>query len=118
MRPALIAAITALCIASATATNAVQEAMTLKAWRNAPERNAYLQGVRDGLLAYNAALALRHAEPEPEFCLPSGYDLSVEKAEELMLPGEPEDPVPLLMLFALRAERPCPPKFFDPAPWR
>jgi hypothetical protein len=47
----------------------------------------YLQGVRDGLLAYNRQLETdttsRRGGSKPYFCLPPDFDLTIDKAEKL-----------------------------------
>ena len=47
----------------------------------------YLQGVRDGLLAYNHQLesdTSRRASGKSYFCLPANFDLTIDKAEKLV----------------------------------
>jgi hypothetical protein len=46
----------------------------------------YLQGVRDGLLAYNRQLETdtsRRGGGKPYFCLPRDFDLTIDKTEKL-----------------------------------
>jgi hypothetical protein len=46
----------------------------------------YLQGVRDGLLAYNRQLETdtsRRGGSKPYFCLPANFDLTIDKIEKL-----------------------------------
>ena len=79
----LIAGITAVCtISTANAEmNRIEKSQQLK-----KIHKMYLQGVRDGLLAYNRQLETdtsKRGGSKPYFCLPSGVDLTIEKTEKL-----------------------------------
>jgi hypothetical protein len=79
----LIAAITAVCtISTANAEmNRIEKSQQLR-----KIHKMYLQGVRDGLLAYNRQLETdtsKRGGSKPYFCLPSGVDLTIEKTEKL-----------------------------------
>ena len=79
----LIAAITAVCMASSAnaAMNRIEKGQQLKKLHK-----MYLQGVRDGLLAYNRQLETdtsRRGGGKPYFCLPRDFDLTIDKTEKL-----------------------------------
>jgi hypothetical protein len=79
----LIAAITAVCMASSAnaAMNRIEKGQQLKKLHR-----MYLQGVRDGLLAYNRQLETdtsRRGGGKPYFCLPRDFDLTIDKTEKL-----------------------------------
>ena len=79
----LIAAITAVCMASSAnaAMNRIEKGQQLKKLHK-----MYLQGVRDGLLAYNRQLETdtsRRGGGKPYFCLPPDFDLTIDKTEKL-----------------------------------
>ncbi len=82
-RMLLITTIAALCmVSSATAAmNRIEKSQQLK-----KIHRMYLQGVRDGLLAYNRQLEAdtsRRGGSKPYFCLPANFDLSIDKTEKL-----------------------------------
>jgi len=79
----LITAIAAVCMASTAdaAMNRIEKSQQLK-----KIHKMYLQGVRDGLLAYNRQLETdtsRRGGAKPYFCLPPGFDLTIDKTEKL-----------------------------------
>jgi hypothetical protein len=79
----LIAAITAVCMISSAnaAMNRIEKGQQLKKLHK-----MYLQGVRDGLLAYNRQLETdmsRRGGSKPYFCLPANFDLTIDKTEKL-----------------------------------
>ena len=78
----LIAAITAVCMVSSAnaAMNRIEKGQQLKKLHK-----MYLQGVRDGLLAYNRQLETntsRRGGGKPYFCLPRDFDLTIDKTGE------------------------------------
>jgi hypothetical protein len=80
----LIAAIAAVCMVSDAnaAMNRIEKSQQMKKLHR-----MYLQGLRDGLLAYNRQLesdTSRHASGKPYFCLPPNFDLTIDKAEKLV----------------------------------
>jgi len=84
MNRMLIVAVTIVCMASSAnaAMNRIEKSQQLKKLHN-----MYLQGVRDGLLTYNRQLetdASRRGGSKLYFCLPSGYDLTIDKIEKLV----------------------------------
>src|SRR4029077_16385253 len=79
----LIAAITAVCMASSAnaAMNRIEKSQQLKKLHK-----MYLQGVRDGLLAYNRQFQTdtsRRGGSKPYFCFPANFDLTIDKTEKL-----------------------------------
>jgi hypothetical protein len=79
----LIAAITAVCVVSRAnaAMNRIEKSQQMK-----KVHKMYLQGVRDGLLAYNRQLGTetsRRGGSKPYFCLPPDFDLTIDKTEKL-----------------------------------
>lgn len=79
----LITAIAAVCMASTSdaAMNRIEKSQQLK-----KIHKMYLQGVRDGLLAYNRQLETdtsRRGGTKPYFCLPPSFDLTIDKTEKL-----------------------------------
>jgi hypothetical protein len=79
----LIAAVVAVCVVSTAdaAMNRIEKSEQLK-----KIHKMYLQGVRDGLLAYNRQLetdASKRGGSKPYFCIPSGVDLTIDKTEKL-----------------------------------
>jgi hypothetical protein len=83
MNRMLIAVLTSACMVSSAnaAMNRIEKSQQLKKLHN-----MYLQGVRDGLLTYNRQLETdtsRRAGGKAYFCLPSGYDLTIDKIEKL-----------------------------------
>ena len=78
----LITAITAACVASSAnaAMTRIEKGQQLK-----KVHKMYLQGVRDGLLAYNRQLETDTSRrgSKPFFCLPHDFDLTIDKAEKL-----------------------------------
>src|SRR4029079_11410076 len=84
MNRMLIVAVTVVCMASSAnaAMNRIEKSQQMKKLHN-----MYLQGVRDGLLTYNRQLetdASRRGGGKLYFCLPSGYDLTIDKIEKLV----------------------------------
>ena len=82
-RMLLITAIAALCMVSTAnaAMNRIEKSQQLK-----KIHKMYLQGVRDGLLAYNRQLETdtsRRGGSKPYFCLPANFDLTIDKTERL-----------------------------------
>ena len=82
-RMLVITAIAALCMAPTAnaAMNRIEKSQQLKKLHK-----MYLQGVRDGLLAYNRQLQTdtsRRGGNKPYFCLPANFDLTIDKAEKL-----------------------------------
>jgi hypothetical protein len=82
-RTLFITAIAALCMVSTAnaAMNRIEKSQQLKKLHK-----MYLQGVRDGLLAYNRQLETdtsRRGSSKPYFCLPANFALTLEKAEKL-----------------------------------
>jgi hypothetical protein len=79
----LITAIAALCMVPTAnaAMNRIEKSQQLKKLHK-----MYLQGVRDGLLAYNRQLETdmsRRGGSKPYFCLPANFDLTIDKTEKL-----------------------------------
>ena len=63
------------------AMNRIEKSQQLK-----KPHKMYLQGVRDGLLAYNRQLETdtsRRGSSKPYFCLPANFALTLEKTEKL-----------------------------------
>jgi hypothetical protein len=82
-RTLLITAIAALLMVSTAnaAMNRIEKGQQLKKLHK-----MYLQGVRDGLLAYNRQLQTdtsRRGGSKPYFCLPANFDLTIDKTEKL-----------------------------------
>jgi hypothetical protein len=82
-RTLLITAIAALLMVSTAnaAMNRIEKGQQLKKLHK-----RYLQGVRDGLLAYNRQLQTdtsRRGGSKPYFCLPANFDLTIDKTEKL-----------------------------------
>jgi hypothetical protein len=82
-RTLLITAIAALLMVSAANAdmNRIEKSQQLKKLHK-----MYLQGVRDGLLAYNRQLQTdtsRRGGGKPYFCLPAEFDLTIDKTEKL-----------------------------------
>ncbi len=82
-RMLFITAIAALCLVSTAnaAMNRIEKSQQLK-----KIHKMYLQGVRDGLLAYNRQLQTdtsRRGGSKPYFCLPADFDLTIDKTEKL-----------------------------------
>ena len=78
-----ITAIAALCMVSTAnaAMNRIEKSQQLKKLHK-----MYLQGVRDGLLAYNRQLETdtsRRGSSKPYFFLPANFALTLEKTEKL-----------------------------------
>jgi hypothetical protein len=119
-----VAAIIAVCMVSSAdaAMNRIEKSQQLK-----KIHRMYLQGVRDGILAYNRQLETdksRRAGSKPYFCLPPDLDLTIDKTEKLTsrksdsAAGNPEDAssnfeerydfsFPTLLLAKLREAYPC-----------
>jgi hypothetical protein len=79
----LITAIVGLCMVPTAnaAMNRIEKSQQLKKLHK-----MYLQGVRDGLLAYNRQLETdtsRRGGSKPYFCLPANFDLTIDKIEKL-----------------------------------
>jgi hypothetical protein len=79
----LITAIAAVCMVSSAnaAMTRIERSQQLK-----KVHRMYLQGVRDGLLAYNRQLETdtsRRGGTKPYFCLPPSFDLTIDKTEKL-----------------------------------
>jgi hypothetical protein len=79
----LITAVGALCMVSTAnaAMTRIEKSQQLK-----KIHKMYLQGVRDGLLAYNRQLETdpsRRGGSKPYFCLPANVDLTIDKIEKL-----------------------------------
>jgi hypothetical protein len=79
----LIAAIVAVCVVSTAdaAMNRIEKSEQLK-----KIHKMYLQGVRDGLLAYHRQLETdtsKRGGSKPYFCIPPGVDLTIDKTEKL-----------------------------------
>jgi hypothetical protein len=120
----LITATAALCMVSTAnaAMTRIERSEQLK-----KIHKMYLQGVRDGLLAYNRQLETdtsRRGGTKPYFCLPPGFDLTIDKTEKLTsrktesAASNLEDtssnfderydvPFPKLLLAKLREAYPC-----------
>ena len=120
----LITATAALCMVSTAnaAMTRIERSEQLK-----KIHKMYLQGVRDGLLAYNRQLETdtsRRGGAKPYFCLPPGFDLTIDKTEKLTsrktesAASNLEDtssnfderydvPFPKLLLAKLREAYPC-----------
>ncbi len=123
-RTLLITAIAALCMVPTAnaAMNRIEKSQQLK-----PLHKMYLQGVRDGLLAYNRQLETdtsRRGSSKPYFCLPVNFALTLDKTEKLTsrkvesAPSNLEDDssnfderhdvsFPKLLLVKLREAYPC-----------
>ena len=81
MTRVLITAIAAVCMVSSAnaALSRIEKGEQLK-----KIHKMYLQGVRDGLLAYNRQLATDTSRRgKPYFCLPPDFDLTLDKTEKL-----------------------------------
>jgi hypothetical protein len=83
IRALLITAIAALFMVSTASAdmNRIEKSQQLKKLHK-----MYLQGVRDGLLAYNRQLQTdtsRRGGSKPYFCLPANFDLTIDKTEKL-----------------------------------
>jgi hypothetical protein len=83
MNRTLIAAVTAVCVVTNAnaAMNRIEKSEQLR-----KIHRMYLQGVRDGLLAYNRQLATDtsgRGGSKPYFCLPPEFDLTIDKTEKL-----------------------------------
>jgi hypothetical protein len=124
IRTLLITAIAALCMVPTAnaAMNRIEKSQQLKKLHK-----MYLQGVRDGLLAYNRQLETdmsRRGGSKPYFCLPANFDLTIDKTEKLTsrkvesAPSNLEDDssnfderydvtFPKLLLGKLRGAYPC-----------
>ena len=79
----LILAITAVCMVSSAnaAMTRIEKSEQLK-----EIHKMYLQGVRDGILAYDRQLATdtsRRGGSKPYFCLLPDFDLTIDKREKL-----------------------------------
>lgn len=79
----LVAAVAAVCMASGANAemNRIEKSQQLK-----KIHRMYLQGVRDGILAYNRQLETdtsRRTGSKPYFCLPPNLDLTIDKTEKL-----------------------------------
>jgi hypothetical protein len=120
----LVTATASLCIVSnANADmNRTEKSLQLKKLHK-----MYLQGVRDGLVAYNRQLETdtsRRGGSKPYFCLPANFDLTIDKTEKLTsrkvesAPSNLDDDssnfderydvsVPRLLLAKLREAYPC-----------
>ena len=123
-RTLLITAIAALCMVPTAnaAMNRIEKSQQMKKLHK-----MYLQGVRDGLLAYNRQLETdtsRRGSSKPYFCLPANFALTLEKTEKLTsrkvesAPSNLEDDssnfderydvsFPRLLLVKLREAYPC-----------
>ena len=73
----------------------------------------FLGGVRSGLVAYNAYLVSQGQKVA--FCFPEHFELSVERAESIMLNWAEKQtidtnnlPVPVALMEGLKASFPCP----------
>jgi hypothetical protein len=78
-----VTAIASLCMVSNAnaAMNRIEKSRQLKKLYK-----MYLQGVNDGLLAYNRQLGTdtsRRGGSKPYFCLPTNFDLTIDKMEKL-----------------------------------
>jgi hypothetical protein len=100
-----------------TATPAAAVDVRLDSWRNPKNENfrifnhMYLDGVKGGLMAYNALVKSRGGELA--FCMPGDLALSTEQTEEIMLKSADKRaakgdwPVSSLLLWGLRDTFPC-----------
>jgi hypothetical protein len=124
MAKMFVAAIIAVCMVSGAnaAMNRIEKSQQLK-----KIHRMYLQGVRDGIIAYNRQLEAdksRRAGSKPYFCLPPDLDLTIDKTEKLTsrkidsTASNPEDAssnfderydfsFPTLLLAKLREAYPC-----------
>jgi hypothetical protein len=82
MKKVCVAAIAALCVASAA------NALSVNSYRNEKDdeirklNRTYLAGVRDGMVVVNHAIEVDG--DQPYFCVPSGEELRVEQAENII----------------------------------
>jgi len=105
------------CLLALTATPAAAADVRLDSYRNPRNENfrifnhMYLDGVKGGLMAYNALVKSRGGELA--FCMPPDLALSTEQAEEIMLKSADKRaakgdwPVASLLLWGLRDTFPC-----------
>jgi hypothetical protein len=100
------------CVLTLTAAPVVAADVRLDSWRNPKNENfrifnrMYLDGVKGGLMAYNALVKSRGGELA--FCMPPDLALSTEQAEDIMLKSADKRaakgdwPVASLLLWGLR----------------
>ncbi|MCC8978279.1 hypothetical protein H8A92_05425 [Bradyrhizobium sp. 10BB] len=104
------------CILVLTAAPAAAGDVRLDSYRNPANESfrifnhMYLDGVKGGLMAYNAWLR-RHGQPS--FCMPGNLALSTEQTEEIMLKSADKRSakgdalVALLLLWGMQDTYPC-----------
>jgi hypothetical protein len=84
-RMLFVTAIASLCMVSNA--NAAMNRIEKKSQQLKKLHKMYLQGVRDGLVAYNRQLeadtSRRRGGSKPYFCLPANFDLTIDKTEKL-----------------------------------
>lgn len=108
----------ALMLASLALTSAASAATIMLGKYKHPEDQAFktfnsmhLDGIKEGLSMYNAYLKTTNSTPL--FCLPPNTNITVERAEQIMLGAakhfqNPDDrPISLLLLIGLTETFPC-----------
>jgi hypothetical protein len=109
--------ISSACILALAATPVAAADVRLDSYRNPKSetfRNfnqVYLDGVRSGLLAYNARI--KSLGGQPAFCMPGNLAMTTEQTEEIMLKSADKRAaagdmlIALLLLSGLRDTFPC-----------
>ncbi|MCR6733739.1 MAG: hypothetical protein NVV83_06455 [Afipia sp.] len=105
------------CFFALTAAPVAASDVRLDAYRNPKNESfrninqLYLDGVKSGLMAYNARIKSQGGQPA--FCMPDNLAMSIEQAEEIMLrradksSAKGDMPVSILLLSGLRDTFPC-----------